>query len=365
MGLDFANLTKPLAGDNPCGEDLQYDRRFMEILRLAEGKPEDPVTGTPAEDPNWRELRDGCIELLARGRHLQIMVWLSVCSAKMEGYAGLKDGLAVLRFYLENQWPTVYPLLDPDDNNDPTMRVNIIGAMAAEIGTFGDPLRFLERVRECPLCESRQLGKFSLKDIAVAGGELQAQLQGGDAAARPKVDLGIIDAAFEETDNEVLEAIAKNVEECLAHIEAIDAAVTKAVGAGNGVEMGRTKTLLRDAATQVRRRLAKKLGGEAPAEASAGDAAAGGASGGSGGGGGGGGGGGKAISGEVSSQRDVILALDKVVRYYEQHEPSSPVALIVACAKAMVGKNFLEITRVLDPTSIAMLEKIQLPPEGS
>jgi hypothetical protein len=41
------------------------------------------------------------------------------------------------------------------------------------------------------------------------------------------------------------------------------------------------------------------------------------------------------------------------------------VALIVACAKAMVGKNFLEITRVLDPTSISMLEKIQTPAEGS
>ena len=43
-----------------------------------------------------------------------------------EGLAGLADGLAVLRGVVETFWDGFYPKLDPEDDNDPTFRVNIL-----------------------------------------------------------------------------------------------------------------------------------------------------------------------------------------------------------------------------------------------
>ena len=57
------------------------------------------------------------------------------------------------------------------------------------------------------------------------------------------------------------------------------------------------------------------------------------------------------------------MALEKVIRYFESHEPSSPVPLIVKGAILMIGRPFLDIVQVLNPDSVRVLKEISTPPE--
>lgn len=340
--VNVESLLKPLSEENPCGENLRWDRRYLEIERLAEGKEETQFSA--AEEPDWREVRDGCAELFARGKHLRVAVLMSLAALRQEGFPGLRDGLKVIQGLLEQYWDQIFPQLDAEDNNDPTERVNSLSALVTPIATFGDKLKFVDRVQECPICESRQLGKFSMRDVAIAGGTLDVP----DSPDKPKPTLAIIDAAFEETDPQVLEQIAAAIDEASVSLQAIEDLFTEKCGAGVGPQAEALKTLLRDASIQVRRRMGQDVG----EEGGGGEAGEGGES----------QGGGARISGEVNSPQEALLALEKVSRYYASNEPSSPVGLIVACAAQMVNKSFQEISKVLTPDVVTMLVTISTPP---
>src|SRR5947209_15550035 len=55
--------------------------------------------------------------------------------------------------------------LDPEDNNDPLQRMNLLSVLSAPLGSAGDPMRFIERLREIPVANSRQLGRIAFGRI--------------------------------------------------------------------------------------------------------------------------------------------------------------------------------------------------------
>lgn len=352
-------LLKPIEGENPCGENLRWDRRFLELERLAEGKEEQAIgdTVTPAEEPDWRQVRDVCVELFARGKHLRISVLLTLAALRLEGFPGLRDGMKVMQGLLEQFWDTCPPQLDAEDNNDPTERVNALGPLGTPPGTFGDKLKFLDRVQAAPFCDSRQLGKFSLRDVAIASGALAVPET--EFESKPKPTLEIIEAAFVETDKDRLEEIAKAAEETAASCDAIDKLFREKCGPTVGPDLKLFRTMMGDVAIQIRRRI------NPDSVAADGTTTDGGGGGGGGGGGAGGGGSGQRLAGEVASTHDVQVALDKVIKYYESKEPSSPVPLVVRCALRLIGKPFIDIYEILDKSSVDMLKTISTPPEQS
>ena len=179
------------------------------------------------------------------------------------------------------------------------------------------------------------------------------------AAAKPPRSTGEIDGAFIETDKERLEEILGSIREATTSAQGIEQVFNEKLGAGKGPDMRPLLELLKDASLQIERRTGQASPGTEAADA-------GGAGGGGGGGGGGGvGGGGHAISGEVRNREDVRVALEKVIRYFESNEPSSPVPLIVKGAILMIGQPFLKIVQVLQPDAVRVLEQISTPPEGS
>ena len=55
---------------------------------------------------------------------------------------------------------------------------------------------------------------------------------------------------------------------------------------------------------------------------------------------------------------DAIRMIDKVCDYFERHEPSSPVPLLLNRAKRLISKDFLEILRDLTPDGVLQAESI-------
>jgi type VI secretion system protein ImpA len=335
--IDVEKLLAPVDGENPVGADLSYDPSMMEIDQLAAGKPEQQVGDTivPAEDPDWKELRSRCTEVLTKTKDLRVAMHLLVAAVKMDGLIGLCDGLALIRGIVEKYWDKFYPQLDPEDGNDPLLRMNIIS-------TLTDPVNFRRRLREMPLTLSPMLGKFGLKDIEVATGEIPAP----EDPNIPKMEMKTIDAAFEDTPLDQLQANAAAVDTAIEHVKAIDTFLTKTVGAGKAINFKELEAVLKKAKTHTANYLAKRgVGSPEPG----GDGAAAGT-------GGGGGAGGAPISGDIRSPQDVIKLIDKICAYYERNEPSSPIPLLLKRAQRLVSKNFLEVIKELTPDTLRAIE---------
>ena len=113
--INIETLLEPVAGDNPCGEDLSDLTEYYVLEDLATGKEEDGFGGE-AQEPQWPQVIDLATELLAQGKELRVVVLLAHALVAREGADGLRDGLQLLRRMLEQYWDGLYPELDPDDD---------------------------------------------------------------------------------------------------------------------------------------------------------------------------------------------------------------------------------------------------------
>ena len=68
--------------------------------------------------------------------------------------------------------------------------------------------------------------------------------------------------------------------------------------------------------------------------------------------------GGISLSGDIKSVQEALLALDKVCQYFDRHEPSSPVPLLLRRAQRLVSKNFLEVVKDFCPDGMKQVEMI-------
>jgi type VI secretion system protein ImpA len=328
--ISAEELLKPISEANPCGEDLYYDPKFQELDTLILGKPENQFSNAPAEDPDWRKLHERCLELSTRSKDLRVATKLCLTALKIDGLPAVAEGLALLKGLLETYWEPVYPKLDPDDNNDPLYRVNIIAALSTARGTFGDPMRFLERLREVPLAESSKVGRFSLADVARSKpGKASENAESAALAAQIK-------GAFLDMKPDHLLALNQVVAESCKHVDAIDAFLTSTVGEDKAPNLDLLKAELKEIQKSLIDYLPAGTVGLAPEAPTANGApAADSAT--------------KPISGEIQSRRDAILMLDKICQYYSRTEPASPVPNLLRRAKRVAEMDFMEIIKELCP----------------
>jgi type VI secretion system protein ImpA len=351
MAIDIESLLAEIDPESPCGEDLAYDPEYLELERAAQGTPEQQVGDTivEAEEPNWREIRDKSIELLGRTKDLRLVMHLSLALLQMEGVQGLRDGVALLRAAIDQYWEGLYPQLDPEDDYDPLERMNILSSLSPPADVFADPMKFRERLRLAPLCRSKQLGSYCLRDLLIARGDMAP----ADTETSAPVEMSVIEGAFQDSDIEELQEIATAAQEAVEHMDIIDSLITQRVGVGNAPNFSELLGILKEIAACVNDFLARRGAAVGPGaeEAAAGEGLAPGAP------------AGAAISGEIMSPQDVIRVLDKICHYYERSEPSSPVPLLLQRAKKLVRKSFLEIIQDLTPESLRQIEIISGPQE--
>jgi type VI secretion system protein ImpA len=340
--IDLQTLLEPVSADAPCGDDLEYTG-VTELERLAQGKPEQEIGGTfiPAQEPDWRQVRDTAVELTRRTRDLRVLVPLLRALVRTDGFPGLQGGVALMRGVLERYWDCLYPPIDPDDN-DPTFRVNTLTALC-------DTDTMLRFVREAPVVVSRSLGRFSLRDLAIATGSQPPPKEGEPPT------LAAIEAAFQESAVEALQGTAAAVAWAAQDLREIEALVTERLGAGVAPSLEPLRGVLLEAGRTLRQYLERRGVGlpSEPEAASAGEVAPAAT--------------GRpraaAASGEVSGRDDVIRLLDAICGYYRQQEPSSPVPVLLQRARRLVPMDFLSIVRDLAPTGLAEVEAIRGPVE--
>ena len=351
--LNIELMLQPISADKPCGEDLSYDPEFMELERLIQGTPEREMGDVKiaAEEPDWRDISRRCQALLTRTRDLRIMVYVTLAELKLRGAPGFRDGIVLIQKSVETLWPTLYPALDPDDNNDPTFRVNAIAAMSPQGDVFGDILKFPDRLRSMVLADSKQIGRICLRDILISNGELTPP----EGEARK--DSAIIDAAFKSANPDSLAAIAKAVDESIQAWDAMDAALTAHIPAGQAVDLQGSRKILAAIQAAMRQRMGHAENNDSVKQADStprgvtaggqGSTAAGGAN--------------KVnafANGGISSRADCNRAIDEICRFLESTEPSSPVPLLLKRAQRLIDKNFIDVISDLSPDTLAAIKAL-------
>jgi type VI secretion system protein ImpA len=331
-------LLKPLSPENPCGEDLSYDPALTALwpdgLR---GKPETQFS--PAEEPNWKEIRSTCLELFGRSKDLRAGIALCLAELKTDGLTAFREGLAVMKGLVETHWEQVYPLLNPDDGNDPTERTNIISAMATPVGTYNDPVRFIEQLRSAPLAISLKMGKVTKADIDAS--KTGATVAEGE---KPAPTAAQIDAAFRDTKPGELETISKVVADSLTLVKEIDRILKEKIDYDKAPNFGPLITDL----TEIQGIVAPYIGGETPAtDGGAQGTTSGGATGMR-----------TAIAGDIQSREDVVRMIDKICEYYSKAEPSSPVPRLLERAKRLATMDFMQAISELSPDAINRMKDL-------
>lgn len=117
--LDFAALTAPLEGDHPAGVRLPLEtRRKMEDARKDfEPNPDDPSAPPIPKAPDWSGvIRSATESLSSTSKDLLAAVRLVEALSRRDGFAGLRDGLHLLKLLCTECWDRVHPLIEePDD----------------------------------------------------------------------------------------------------------------------------------------------------------------------------------------------------------------------------------------------------------
>jgi len=347
MAIDVESLLTEISPEAPCGQDLSYDNSFLALESMLRPQSADSVVAgveETAEEPNWGEVREKSIELLQRSRDLRITMYLVLAALKLEGLAGLRDGLGLLRGLLERFWEHLYPQLDPDDNHDPLERINILQSLSPATVSEQDPMKFKQRLAEVSLCDSAQMGRFSLRDIQLAKGEIAVP---PDEAARIP-DMSVIDAAFQDTASDELLAAVQTTEEAIEHLATITAVFSKNASQGQTPDLSDFQSVLGHIHKCLQGYLAKRGYGDVVQESAPTATTAGGEPEKAG----------VSLTGEIRSPQEVLLAIEKVCQYFDRHEPSSPVPLLLRRAQRLVSKNFLEVIQDVCPDALAQIQML-------
>jgi type VI secretion system protein ImpA len=110
-------LLAAIPGDNPCGADLYYSPLFDKLRELRanafrKDTPEDVPRDLSRAD--YSELiRTATDALTSKTKDLNIAVWLTEGWTAKQGFAGLADGLDLVRGLIETFWENLYP--EPED----------------------------------------------------------------------------------------------------------------------------------------------------------------------------------------------------------------------------------------------------------
>jgi type VI secretion system protein ImpA len=336
--VDVTLLLAPVSVDSPCGDDLEYDADFLQLERDAQGKPERTMGDSvqPAEPPQWRQIEQSTTALLQRSKDLRITHFLLQSALALNGFSGLANALTLINDLLIRYWPSLYPQLDADDDNDPTVRINALAGIACDTN--------IRLLRESLMTHSRTFGPVSLRAALNASG-LQSF---SDEQLKPDELAG----ALRDTDPEQLCATRSALQEAHDAAGAIERYVCEQVGSAQGVDLSALKQPLKQALHVFAEYAPGGVGTDRPVEESRGTAptqstsiAAD----------------SPRVSGDIANREDVVNTLDRILGYYARHEPSSPLPVLLSRAKNLVHADFAAIVRNLIPDGMSQFENLRGP----
>src|SRR5580692_9271419 len=210
-------LLNPIPGDNPSGKTLRYDPVYDKIR---EARREEDVL----PQGEWsREVKKADFPLViklatealsTKSKDLQLAAWLTEAIMFRDHIVGLREGLDLLRGFMETFWDTLYPEIDEGD----------LEFRAGPLAWVGSKLD--GGVRRLPLTKSK-LDYFKYQESRQVGYEADAVSEGKAAArataiAEKKCTAEEFDEAVKVTGDAYYEKLAGNLVAALESLQALE-----------------------------------------------------------------------------------------------------------------------------------------------
>jgi type VI secretion system protein ImpA len=211
------DLLTPISGPNPSGRNLRYV--VYDAIREARREDDELPSGDWVHERKRADhplvLRLCCDALAEQSKDLQLAVWATEASLKLEGLPGLQRGLDLLNKLTETFWETLYPELEDGDTE---VRSGVLESLG---GKFSQQLWYLPLTDDgltwLQYKESRTVGYEA--DVIGNDEKIQAREQ---AINDGKIPAEIFDKAFSRTPRAFYEDRVKDADACLASLEALN-----------------------------------------------------------------------------------------------------------------------------------------------
>jgi len=347
--ISLEEMAVPLEGENTSGVNLEYDNLYMEMDSLAVGVPDSQMGDSKIEGrgPDWKKLKENCHKLWEKTRDLRVACYLAVAETADGGLADCVQAFKLLLFLVRDMWDTFYPRLDPDDENDPTERLNILTMLSPEPGAINDPIMFISKFRALRLVPALP---YTLRDHLISINEFEAA--DGQAFSPDLIAGELRRIPPEEVEKQA--ALAGEIKET---VEALCAAVNEKLEGGSGgysLDMGsflaETNKLCKFFSGYTQSTGVGIGGGENSTDGetgAAGEAASN-----------------VAVSAPSSgsinlasympnNRSDAVLLLRKGAEYFRRYEPNSPIPLLVDRALRFSEMNFIDLLADIVPDALS------------
>lgn len=139
-------MLEPVSAEHPCGEDLEYDPAYMELFTRLVPKERKVVNNASGnvrleselEPVRWAEVERDCRTLLHRSKDVRLLLVFVRCRTQQGQAQGLVEALTLLLELLRGYPEDLYPRLDSDGEYDPLARTAALSALAEQDGLLSD-----------------------------------------------------------------------------------------------------------------------------------------------------------------------------------------------------------------------------------
>ncbi len=320
LPLDLDTLLAPIAGDGQAGSSSTYLelRATLDDLRK-EVNPEDfdaddPTRPDKPKPADWRRIEELTRKALAEdAKDLRLAGYLVEALVHEYQFAGLRDGLRLLREMLEKCWDRCYPGIE---DGDVEVRVGVFNALE-DLNTKGR-VPFPNYLRMLPVVVGDGR-KHSFQDWE------QAQKKGGDLAES-------FAKALQESDPTLGAQTAQNIEDSLQELGLLLKAIETRFGAV-GPSMSNLRRAVEDCGRAARlvtggAKADEKADAPRPAEAGKTDNQA-------------------TKAGAAASRADAYRQLAEAAALLQRLEPHSPIPYLVKRAVELGALPFPLLMKAL------------------
>lgn len=214
--LDFESLLKPILGEDPAGVSTPFTlRQELEEARKEENPEDydenDPRRPEQAKRADWPQIVRKTEDALANtSKDLMLAARLTEALTRINGFAGLRDGLHLMNRMLTDCWDRVHPSIEDGD----------LEVRATPFNWLDDPdrgARFPMTLRMLPILVGPD-GEYSLLVFR--------QMQDGKGNVK-KED---VDKAIQYTSREACQELADDAAAALKELDAVRTVLDEKLG---------------------------------------------------------------------------------------------------------------------------------------
>ncbi len=330
----FDTLLAVIRDDSPTGVDLRSaagDVTFDKIKGLRASVTAETDPEGKGREADWKGVARECITALSeKSKDLELASSLTDAWARLEGFAGLRDGIRLAAALCDRFWDKVHPgcageSIDLDDRVMPLNRIGSAVASASACTMFSGPdPRDPSRTRAFCWLDHQNSAIVDERATGVNQAGAEGLLKIGFMTGEEWL------ARIKAVDPAQLRALVGSVEECQAALGELRVVAEKRFGEEASPNLIPLADVLGEIHEHVTKQLPATVVEEVGAEAQVATAAD------------------PAVArpgGPPASREEALRRLDQVGDYFRAHEPHSPVAHLVARAARWGRMPFEEVLK--------------------